>query len=40
MLVTYKGKRLEIHDALCMPNVKNLLSVDQLVIKNGLHHNL
>ena len=31
MLVTYKGKRLEIHDALCMPNVKNLLSVDQLV---------
>jgi hypothetical protein len=31
MLVTYKGKKLEIHDALCMPNVKNLLSVDQLV---------
>ena len=31
MLVTYKGKKLEVHDALCMPNVKNLLSVDQLV---------
>ena len=31
MLVTYKGKKLEIHDALCIENVANLLSVDQLV---------
>ena len=31
MLVTYKGQKLEVHDALCMSNVKNLLSVDQLV---------
>ena len=31
MLVTYGSQKLEIHDALCIPNVKNLLSVDQLV---------
>ena len=31
MLVTYKGKRLEIHDALCIKGVANLISVNQLV---------
>ena len=31
MLVTYNGQKLEIVDALCISNVANLLSVDQLV---------